>query len=229
MLVKASVVRQCQATRGDTSIGDVVDMYFDEAGWRSCYLVIETGSLFSGKRSLVPLSYLERADWIARRLALRITEAGLQSVGCNDLDKNVASQLEKHGAGYVAWPPPAHKPEGSTAQVPLGDPNDPGTDDVGKPLLRSAKEVVGYAIEATDGPCGHIDDLLIDDATWRIEFLLVNPRNFLPGTPRAVPAPWVEACDWLSHSMRMNVDRDRIRECPTYETSSTVDHLINSV
>lgn len=229
MLVKASVIRQCQAARGEASIGDVADLYFDEAGWRSCYLVVETGGLFSGKRSLVPLTYLESFDWPTRRLAMRITEAGLDAVGCNDLDKNVASQLEKHGAGYVAWPPPAPKPEGSTAQVPLGNPNEPGTDDDGRPLLRSVKEVVGYAVEVTDGPCGHVDDLLIDDATWQVEFLLVNPRNFLPGTPRAVPAPWVEACDWLSRSMRMNLDKDRIRECPTYETNSAIDHLINSV
>jgi hypothetical protein len=204
-------------------------MYFDEFGWRCCYFVVETGGLFSGKRSLVPLSYLERADWAARRLAMQITEEGLQSVGCNDLDKDVASQLEKHGAGYVAWPPPAPKPEGSTAQVPLGDPADPGTDDEGKPLLRSAKEITGYAVEATDGPCGHIDDLLVDDTTWRVEFLLVNPRNLLPGTPRTVPTAWVEACDWLSHCVRMRVDKDRIHHCPKDETNSTIDHLINSV
>jgi len=90
-------------------------------------------------------------------------------------------------------------------------------------------DIAGYAVKATDGPCGHIDDLLLDDTTWRVEFLLVNPRNLLPGTPRTVPAAWVEACDWLSHCVRMRVDKDRIHDCPKDETSSTIDHLIKSV
>lgn len=228
MLVKTSVIRDCEVVGEDATFGKVTDLYFDQFGWRSCYVVIETGELLAGKRSLVPVSYVDKADWQARRITLRITKQGLEHVGCEDLDHNVARQLEEHHAGYVAWPPLKPKPEGSTSQVPLGDAAHPGTDDEGKPLLRSAKEICGYAVEATDGPCGHVDDLLIDDKTWNVEFVLINPRNFLPGTARTVPAPWVKQPDWLAHCVRMNVGKSRIRDCAPYETNPTIDHLLNS-
>ena len=229
MLAKASVIRECEIVGSDETFGNVVDLYFDEYGWRTCYFVVEIGSLLSRKRVLVPLSYVESIDWRAKRISVRMTKQSLLDAGSEDLDRDVASQLKKRGAGYVAWPPPMPRPEGSTSQVPLGEADHSGTDDEGKPLLRSAKETTGYAVEATDGPCGHIDDLLIDDTTWNVELLLVNPNNLLPGTLRSVPVSWVEEFDWLSHSVRLNVNKEHVRDRPAYETNSTIDYLLNSV
>src|SRR2546421_336970 len=38
--------------------------------------------------------------------------------------------------------------------------------------LRSSSEVIGDSMQATDGPIGHVEDLLIDDETWSVEELL---------------------------------------------------------
>lgn len=228
MLVKASLVRQCDAVGGDGTLGEIDDLYFDEFGWRVCYFVVATGDILAGKRSLAPLSYLESANWTAKRLSMRMSKQGLLDEPLSDLDHDVASQFEKHNAGYVAWPPPTPTPEGSTSQVPLGEPHHPGTDDEGKPLLRSAKEISGYVIEASDGRCGHLEDLLIDDKRWTVESLLIDPRNLLPGTLRLVPASMVDHCEWLSHSVRMNVGKQQIRNCPAYETQAAIDDLVSS-
>lgn len=39
----------------------------------------------------------------------------------------------------------------------------------------------GYAIAATDGDIGTVSDLLFDDTTWRVRWLVVDTGNWLPG------------------------------------------------
>src|SRR5690606_23430675 len=47
--------------------------------------------------------------------------------------------------------------------------------------LRSSDEVLGYAVQGVNGLIGHVDDLLLDDATWRITGLLVDTGERQPG------------------------------------------------
>jgi hypothetical protein len=54
-------------------------------------------------------------------------------------------------------------------------------DQVGDMHLRSANNVAGYYIEATDGEIGHVEDFIIDDETWEIRYMVVDIRNWLPG------------------------------------------------
>ena len=47
--------------------------------------------------------------------------------------------------------------------------------------LRSSNAVIGHHIGATDGEIGHLEDLLIDDHTWAIRYLIVNTSNWWSG------------------------------------------------
>jgi len=47
--------------------------------------------------------------------------------------------------------------------------------------LRSMNYVSGYAIQATDGEIGHVDDFIVDDEPWAIRYIVVDTRNFWPG------------------------------------------------
>ena len=41
-------------------------------------------------------------------------------------------------------------------------------------MLRSMKELEGYAIHATDGTIGHVKDFYFDDESWVVRFKLMN-------------------------------------------------------
>jgi len=61
----------------------------------------------------------------------------------------------------------------------------------GDPRLRSIAAVTGYRLHATDGEIGHVEDFLVDDASWNIRFIRVDTRNWWPGervliSPRSV-------------------------------------------
>ena len=49
------------------------------------------------------------------------------------------------------------------------------------PHLRSIEAVTGYHIHASDGEIGHVEDFLVEDADWSIQFLVVDTRNWGPG------------------------------------------------
>jgi len=43
---------------------------------------------------------------------------------------------------------------------------------------RSASEVTGYHILASDGEIGHVTDFLLEDADWSIRYLVVDRKNW---------------------------------------------------
>jgi hypothetical protein len=46
-------------------------------------------------------------------------------------------------------------------------------------MLRSIKDLEGYAIRATDGDIGHVKDFYFDDAKWVIRYLVVETGTWL--------------------------------------------------
>ena len=59
-------------------------------------------------------------------------------------------------------------------------PLEPGDDSV-DPHLRSVKEITGYHIQARDGEIGHVDDVVLEDKSWVIRYLVVDTGKWLPG------------------------------------------------
>jgi hypothetical protein len=93
----------------------------------------------------------------------------------------------------------------------------------GNPHLRSAKEVSGYRIEATDGEIGHLDDLLLDDQTARIRYAVVDTRNWLPGKHVLIAPQWVRDVRWADSKAFVNLTRDAVRRSPEYTSLAALD------
>jgi hypothetical protein len=78
--------------------------------------------------------------------------------------------------------------------------------------LRSAGEVVGYHIEATDGSVGHVEDLLVDLDDWAIKDIVVDTRNWLPGKKVRVAPDAIESVDWATKQVRVRLTRDQVKD-----------------
>ena len=46
-------------------------------------------------------------------------------------------------------------------------------------MLRSAKQMFGYAIEARDGRIGKVEDFYFDDTAWRVRYLIGETGGWL--------------------------------------------------
>lgn len=92
----------------------------------------------------------------------------------------------------------------------------------GDPHLRSAQVVRGYHVEATNGSIGHVEDFLIDDATWAMRYLLVDTRNWWPGKKVLVPLASIREIDWPSSTLRVDLTREAIKTGPEFDESRPV-------
>jgi hypothetical protein len=91
------------------------------------------------------------------------------------------------------------------------------------PHLRSIEAVTGYHIHASDGEIGHVKDFLVEDADWSVHYLVVDTKNWWPGKNVLISPRSTREIDWADKLVHLNVDRERVKESPTYDASTTVD------
>lgn len=88
-----------------------------------------------------------------------------------------------------------------------------------KSHLRSAKEVIGYHIQATDDEIGHVEDFILDNETWTIRYMVVDTRNWLPGRKILVAPAWINSIDWEESKVSVAMTRERVKNSPEYDSS----------
>jgi hypothetical protein len=93
----------------------------------------------------------------------------------------------------------------------------------GDPHLRSASEVTGYGIEATDGELGHVEDFLLDEESWAIRYVIVDPRNWWPGDHVLIGTDWFTAVNWEERTVSVDLTREAVRNAPVWQPKSRVD------
>jgi len=93
------------------------------------------------------------------------------------------------------------------------------------PALRSANEVVGYHIQASDGQIGHVEDILVEDEDWSIHYLVADTKNWWPGRKVLISPLTVREIDWSDRQVRLGTDRQKVKDSPAYDPSTTVDPI----
>ena len=171
----------------DGVIGTVDDLYFDDQDWTIRYFVVNTGSWLTGRKVLVSPIAISSPAWITRVLPAALTKAQVEHSPDIDTRKPVSRQNEAEYLGYYGyshywggsglWGLGAY-PGGLTTERSMEEKvrvhrtsGTPAPDDY---HLRSSNAVIGHHIEATDGDIGHVEDLVLDDDTWAIGYLIVK-------------------------------------------------------
>jgi len=89
--------------------------------------------------------------------------------------------------------------------------------------LRSSKVVTGYHVHATDGDIGHVDDLLVDDRTWAIRYIIVDTSNWWGGHHVLVAPQWIEAVRWADARVFVKLTRQAVKDAPPYDSAAQLD------
>ena len=91
--------------------------------------------------------------------------------------------------------------------------------------LRSARSAAACcsAIHATDGEIGHVDDFLLEEADWSIRYLVADTKNWWPGKRVLISPRSIQEIDWTDNVVELNIDRQKIKDSPGYDKSTTVD------
>ena len=72
-------------------------------------------------------------------------------------------------------------------------------------------EVIGYRIEASDGPIGSVTDFCVEEEGWAVSGLLADPRGVLRTSRRVfVPLSAIERVDPAGMKIYVTASRDEI-------------------
>jgi uncharacterized protein YrrD len=224
------------ATDGD--IGTVQECYFDDVSHTVRYLVVDTGGWLSERRVLLSPIAFRSMDWEHKRITAALTKAQVEKSPDIDTEKPVSRQHEivyygyygytPYWAGSYLWGAFPYPYSGSGPAMTAADLERErrwnwDANDWNDPHLRSSREVTGYHIQATDGDIGHVEDLLVDDQSWKIRYMIVDTTNWWPGKKVLVAPDWISEVNWAESKVHVQLGREKIRTSPEYDPSRPVE------
>ena len=238
MLWNASMIKGYAIAASDGRLGTVSDFLFDDATWLVRWLVVDTGNWLSGRKVLLPPLVLGDLHPKEHEFPARFTKQQVKDSPEINCDRPVSRQMETHVYDYYGWYPYwgtspymggfgyIGVPMMGSSALGYGRPPQDLPDmhqSDGDPHLRSIKAVTGYHIHATDGEIGHVEDFLVDDTDWSIHFLIVDTKNWWSGKKVLISPRSAQAINWNDRLVNLSVDRQRVKDSPTYDASTTID------
>ena len=219
------------ATDGD--IGSVENFLLDDERWTIRYLVVDTTEFLDGRQVLIsPISF-RHAEWSTHRFHLALTMAKIEQCPSIDLDKPVSRLHEQDYFRYYGYPSywgysglwgmesyPSILAAGVDTSPPADEPPDEVSDDV---HLRSTKEVRGYQIQGTDEAIGHVADLIVDDETWAVRYLVIDTSNWWFGKKVLVAPHWANRICWEERTVHLDMSRQAIKDSPEWDPTAAIN------
>jgi hypothetical protein len=217
----------------DGEIGRCRDFLFDDQHWTVRYMVADTRKWLPSRKVLISPISLNEPEWVDRLFPVDLTREEVRNSPSLDEDAPVSRRHEieyfKHYGWSYYWEGPEVWGAYPIPVVPVEPPRATPPSyavqetDPESTHLRSAKEVTGYHIHATDGDIGHVDDFIMEEGVWVIRYMIVDTRNWLPGRKVLVSPGWIESINWDENRVHVNLTRKAIKEGPEYDPSMPVN------
>ena len=219
----------------DGEIGKVRDFYFDDHSWTIRYLVVETGGWLSGRKVLISPEAVIKENRDKHVFPVNLTMEQIKNSPDIDTEQTVSRlheiELHKHYPWTHYWAGGLWAGGIGTTGMMVGsaepveehleeDPEGAGPEQ--KSHLRSFDNLRGYMIHETDGHIGEVADLIVDDATWKIDFLVVDTGTWLPGKKVLLAPHLITDLDWMTSMVTVNASKDKIKHSPEYDQNNLV-------
>ncbi len=81
-------------------------------------------------------------------------------------------------------------------------------------MLQNATAIKGYSIVATDGPLGSVSDLLFDDFSWKIRWVVVDTGDWLPGRKVLLPTSVLGHLESGERKFTVRLTKREVEESP---------------
>ena len=85
-------------------------------------------------------------------------------------------------------------------------------------MLTNTTHLKGFAIRATDGELGTVDELYFDDETWAIRYLTVNTAGWLGGRQVLISPISVFNTDWQAKRLDVALTKQQVEKSPDINT-----------
>ena len=223
----------------DGTIGKVNDFYFDDHKWIARYLVADTGTWLPGRRVLIAPQALGMPNWEANEMPVALTIEQIENSPLVSEKKPLVREHEEELHNYFGWQPywALEMPQSSelaeararSAEQQLSHEQTESARPAATAVqqrdanLRSAREVMSYRVEASDGQIGHVEDFIIDCEQWMIRYMIVDTRNWFPGKKVLIAPQWIDKINWPEQIVNIDLTRDQIKNSPEYDPHAPIN------
>ena len=201
------------ATDGD--IGHLEQFYFDDRDWKIRFFVVDIGTWLHGKKVLMSPSAIIGVDASTKTINAGFTKQQVQE--SDDVRTHKPEGLEQpHDYSlYLGWP----------YYLGLNALNDPEKGGSSEPSfrqaydehLRSSKVVSRYHVMAVDGEFGQIEDGIVDDQTWTIQYVVSTVGNWWSAKKVLLPTEWILWVNAVESNVYVSLTRNNIATAPAFD------------
>jgi sporulation protein YlmC with PRC-barrel domain len=89
-------------------------------------------------------------------------------------------------------------------------------------MLRSIKDLEGFAIRATDGTIGHVRDCYFDDKTWAVRYLVVETGSWMASRKVLISPIAIDHPDWAGRVLPVSISKEKVKSSPDIDTDKPV-------
>jgi PRC-barrel domain protein len=89
-------------------------------------------------------------------------------------------------------------------------------------LFRSFREMESDAVDASDGPIGHLSDLYFDDQAWLVRYLVVETGPWLSRRKVLISPTSIRRAPGIQRSFPVALTRLQVRDSPKMDTRRPV-------
>ena len=220
MLIHANKIVGCEIDSSDGSIGSVDDILFDEQSWTFRYVVADVGQKLQGRQVLLSFETITHIDEVRRQLHIPLTMQAIEQSPDVSTQSPVSVEAElllsKYWQWTSYWSTSLPRTIGQSGTQGATNPVKREVEKKVKSHLRSVGELEGYHIAAPDGDIGHLKDVIVDDSTWHIQYLVVNAGSWLFQRRVLIPCSSLENIPWADRRMHVSMLRTEIKNSPEY-------------
>lgn len=232
MLRSIKTLQGYQVRAQGKAVGSIKDFYFDDKAWIIRYLVVDVMLPLTARKILLSPASVTSVESQEQALAINLSHDEIESSPDFDDNKPISRQMETALTQHYDWPmywknsgllldsnvlmDPQIMQAAAEAGREEADAHEQADVD---PHLRSMDEVLGYYLQARDGEAGRIEDLIVGDNSWRVNYVVVDTGNWLPGRQVLISPTWIEQVKWLDAEVQIDLTRETIENSPEYEPS----------
>jgi len=230
MRTTLSELRRYRILTTDGRLGLVDDVYFDDERWDLKGLVVDTHSVFPGRKVVLPFQYIEVADRGAKTLRVSRSTSAVKSAPDIKNYKPVSQSTECPGGvgrtrsrasrvlrRLLGTLHPAPRPPKPGERPPRGDLV------IRDPHLRSAREVAGYRLQAEDGDAGRVEDFLLETESRKLWFVIVGTRLWLPRGQVVLRPDRIGHISSADHKVYVHAPERDVRRSPKFDPYALAD------
>ena len=227
MLASLTELRSYYVKGTDGEIGRIEDLCFREDEWVVRYVVVDMADL--DREALLLSAYLGSLDRGTHTVSADIRRGQVENTPALDRTQPLTGQDEQELHQLYGWPvywweqeqeiTPIDDLWGDSVEGPQ-EAEEQEQEDEGPQLLFVSDLIEIYGVQSDDGEVGILQDVIVEDETWAISYLVVNVPP--EGNRVLLAADYIQMMDLGARRIYMAVTKEAILHSPVVSSEQPI-------